>query len=174
MLLVLSAGLCPAGFDPLGLEENTNRRTIRLETGNLGGINLGRLSFHFAGSEVWLNANANELSSDKCTTALSGLKSAVGVTCLQETSDAVSGVGSYLITLGGYPQKPFMNNLITHNGNPAKNLFSCNVSQVSVNLISTLCIMFCVLCYVHYLFFCLSILFLLRRACGVVGNTNRF
>ncbi len=122
--------MCPAGFDPIGLDENTNRRTIRLETGNMGGVMFGKIQFGFGGDIVSLNANANQVASEQCTGTLSALKSVAEVTCVRESVNEISGTGSYLISLRKFPQMPFMNNLIGHNGNPHKSLFSCNTSLV--------------------------------------------
>eukprot|EP01032_Pedospumella_encystans_P013943 gene13943-16031_t len=125
-----SQRLCPAGFDPVNLENLPNRRTIRLETGHMGGIMMGKYSFGFAGSEVYLPAHAEDNDETKCTAALKGLKSVQDVSCKREKYDVNTGAGSYLISLLSYPLKPYMNNLIHHNGNPGINLFSCNVSKI--------------------------------------------
>ena len=91
---------------------------------------MGKYSFGFAGSEVYLPAHADDNDETKCTTALKGLKSVQDVSCKREKYDVNTGAGSYLISLLSYPQKPYMNNLIHHNGNPGINLFSCNVSKI--------------------------------------------
>eukprot|EP01034_Spumella_vulgaris_P025380 gene25380-31836_t len=96
----------------------------------MGGKNFGKLGFTFAGATVNLNANAAEVDSDVCQKALGGLQSVVDVTCVREDLNIESQVGSYLITLNKFPTMPFMNNLVSHSGNPAKNLFSCNTTLV--------------------------------------------
>lgn len=123
-------GLCPAGFDPVGLDDIPARRTIRLELGHMGGIMMGKYAFGFAGSEVYLPANSNDNDEAKCTSALSKLKSVEKVSCKRETFNANTGTASYLISMLSYPEKPYMNNLVHHNGNPGINLFSCNVSKI--------------------------------------------
>jgi len=123
-------GLCPAGFDPVGLDDIPARRTIRLELGHMGGIMMGKYAFGFAGSEVYLPANSNDNDEAKCTSALSKLKSVEKVSCKRETFNTNTGTASYLISMLSYPEKPYMNNLVHHNGNPGINLFSCNVSKI--------------------------------------------
>ena len=123
-------GYCPAAFDPIGLEGKPNRRAVRLETGNMGGVMYGKIEFGFAGSSVKLEANANKMDDSGCSSLLSKLKSVESISCVRETTNEESGVGSYLITLNSYPQMPFMNNLVGHSGNPGRNLFSCNSSFV--------------------------------------------
>lgn len=91
---------------------------------------MGKYSFGFAGSEVYLPANANDNDDAKCTSAMKGLASASSVTCKRETYNVDTGTGTYLITFNAYPEKPYMNNIIHHNGNPAINLFSCNASKI--------------------------------------------
>jgi hypothetical protein len=128
--LLLAAGLCPAGFDPVDLESNPNRRTVRLEVGHMGGILMGKYAFSFAGSEVYLPANANDNDDAKCNSALKALKSVESITCKRESFNPNTGTGSYLISLLSFPAKPHMNNLIHHNGNPGINLFACNTTKI--------------------------------------------
>ena len=123
-------GLCPAQYDPIGLEFNANRRTVRLETGSISGVLSGRMEFTFGGASVFFPANANSFGSNECQAALSKLKSIESITCVQENVNAETQSGSYLITLNSYPLMPFMNNLVFHNGNPPRNLFFCNTSLV--------------------------------------------
>lgn len=130
MISMNFAGLCPAGFDPVGLAEKPNRRTVRMELGHMGGLMMGKYSFHFAGSEVYLPANANDNDEVKCNSALKGLASVSSATCKRESFNANTGTGMYLITLQGFPDKPYMNNVVHHNGNPAISLFACNVSKI--------------------------------------------
>jgi hypothetical protein len=122
--------LCPAGFDPVDLESKPNRRTVRLEVGHMGGILMGKYAFSFAGSEVYLPANANDNDDAKCNSALKGLKSVESITCKRESFNPNTGTGSYLISLLSFPTKPHMNNLIHHNGNPGINLFACNTTKI--------------------------------------------
>lgn len=124
-------GYCPWDFDPIGLSDNSNRKSIRLETGLSGGEMSGKYGFEFGGSEVYLNADARVLTSDLCTTSLRGLKSITDANCTRESFNGVSGIGTYLISLLRYPQEPpFMNNIVIHNGQPSINMFHCNVSKI--------------------------------------------
>lgn len=91
---------------------------------------MGKYAFGFAGSEVYLPANANDNDDTKCSSSLKGLASVSAVTCKRESFNVDTGTGVYLITLKSYPEKPYMNNLIHHNGNPGINLFSCNASKI--------------------------------------------
>jgi hypothetical protein len=112
------------------VENLPNRRTVRLEISHMGGILMGKYLFEFAGSEVYLPANALDNDSEKCSTALSTLKSVVSVNCTRESYSPETGAGSYLISLLSYPEKPFMNNIKHHDGNPDISLFSCDTSKV--------------------------------------------
>lgn len=89
------------------------------------------MEFSFAGSSLFLNADANELDSAACTNALRGLKSATNVTCQRETFSTESKTGSYLIAFNSFPTNPYMNNHVYHNGNPSRDShFNCNMSKV--------------------------------------------
>ena len=128
--MICYIGLCPAGFDPVELDSKTNRRTVRMEVGHMGGIMMGKYSFSFAGSEVYLPAHANDNDEAKCNNALKGLTSVSSALCKRESFNPNTGTGTYLISLLGFPINPHMNNIIHHNGNPGINLFSCNVSKI--------------------------------------------
>lgn len=127
MILV---GWCPAAFDPIDLDAKPNRRSIRLEIGSLGGVMVGSFEFGFGGSAVSLNADATKLTNEVCVTALKGLKSVASASCFRESFDAEKKTGTYNISLLEYPIKPYMNNIVYHDGNPRSNLFSCNISKV--------------------------------------------
>jgi hypothetical protein len=101
-----------------------------MEVGHMGGLMMGKYAFSFAGSDVFLPANANDNDDLKCTTALKGLASVSGVSCRRESFNPDTGTGTYLISLLSYPAKPHMNNIIHHNGNPGINLFACNTSRI--------------------------------------------
>jgi hypothetical protein len=112
------------------MEARPNRRSVRLDVGNLGGVNLGKYEFEFAGASVYFGANSNMFDSAECTAALRGLSSVAVASCTRETSNALTGAGSYIITLQSYPSTPHFNNLIYHNGNPVNALFRCNTSLI--------------------------------------------
>eukprot|EP01033_Poteriospumella_lacustris_P013143 gene13143-9411_t len=122
---------CPMGFDPEQARSMTNRRTVRLETGHLGGVMQGRLEFTFGGASVVLEADATVMDSALCTYILSGLKSIRQVTCERETVNRDGRFGAYRITLIDFPSfPPYMNNYVYHTGNPPRDAFSCDVTQV--------------------------------------------
>eukprot|EP01031_Cornospumella_fuschlensis_P039258 gene39258-47777_t len=130
-----SLKVCPSAFDPVRpimLEENPNRRQVRLETSVLSGQMSGAIFFTFGGDTVPLNANAAQLDSNQCTYLLSGLKSVSEIDCQRELFDPATLTGRYLITLRAYPERAYTNNIVTHDGNPGMELFACNSSQVSV------------------------------------------
>lgn len=96
----------------------------------MGGIMMGKYQFSFAGSDVYLPANANDNDETKCNSALKGLASVKEASCKRESFNADTGTGTYLISLLSFPDKPHMNNLVHHNGNPGINLFACNTSKI--------------------------------------------
>ena len=109
---------------------NANRRTIRLETGALGGVFMGKIEFTFAGSSAIFNADASTMDSDGCNFALRNMKSIRDYKCIREKVNDKTKSGSYLITLNSFPTQPYMNNIIYHNGNPSLDMFYCNMSRV--------------------------------------------
>eukprot|EP01038_Epipyxis_sp_PR26KG_P008919 gene8919-12027_t len=125
-----SERLCPAAFEPLSLPNLINRRSVRLETGNLGGIMIGKLEFSFGGSSAFLDANANKVTDESCRNSLLKLKSISDIRCVRETFNEITGVGSYIISLLEYPLMPFMNNIMFHRGDPPRSYFSCNSSFI--------------------------------------------
>ncbi len=129
-----SLKLCPAGFDPINpmpIFDNTHRRTIRLASSLQSGVMVGSIELTFSGSSVLLPADASQLSSQQCTFLLSGLRSVADITCVRDTYDGQTKTGQFTITLDRFPTKPYMNNVIYHNGNPSLDLFSCNTSRVN-------------------------------------------
>ena len=58
------------------------------------------------------------------------LKSVASVRCQREAYQNATGTGSYLITLLSFPQQPYFNNLVAHQGNPPLSLFYCNTTMV--------------------------------------------
>lgn len=123
-------GICSKAFNPTGLTGRTNRRAVRVMTELASGVLSGRFEFKFGLSSAFLNANANEVTSQTCTSALASLKGVAEVKCERETFDATSGSGSYLITLNKFPLVPFENNIFTHDGNPPLEAFFCNSSFI--------------------------------------------
>lgn len=122
--------MCPANFDPVGLETITSRRAVRMETGSISGVLSGKVEFTFAGASVFIPANANSVGSGECQSIVSNLKSVASVNCVRESANPTTNGGSYLITLNSFPSAPFMNNLVFHTGNPGRNMFFCNTSHV--------------------------------------------
>lgn len=119
-------------YDPAQLQTRTNRRTVRLETGHLGGEMMGRLGFTFSGATVFLDADASQLTTNLCTQMLTAMQSITKVTCVRESFHPEQHYGSYLIVLEEYPSyPPYMNNIRSHQGNPGRDLFSCDVTQVN-------------------------------------------
>jgi len=97
----------------------------------MGGVMSGKFRLEFAGSGVFLNADARKLDNQGCETALLSMASVSKMNCVRETFDEVTGEGTYLMTLSSYPiAPPFMNNIIYHDGRPTERLFSCNVSRI--------------------------------------------
>ena len=125
-----STRYCPKSFDPLLLPTQTNRRKVKLTTSISEGHMYGSLGFTFGRSTVQFNPDANEFTTEACNSALSYLTSATNVSCVR-LSYSENGAGSYLITFNNYPLYPAENNFFTHNGNPKRSDFSCNVTKVN-------------------------------------------
>ena len=125
-----SLRICPKAYDTLTIKSNERRRTVRLKTNLKSGVLLGKFTFAFANSFVELQANANMVNNQSCINALLGLKSISNVDCVLEDVNTMTGSASYLITLLNYPTLPYENNIFYHDGNPALNLFKCNMSSV--------------------------------------------
>jgi hypothetical protein len=96
----------------------------------VSGVIMGQLELYLAGSTVTVDANAKKFTSELCQKTIRGLKSVSDITCVREDFDENSQVGSYLFTLNKYPMAPFMNNLMSHTGNPPLSAFRCNTSLV--------------------------------------------
>ena len=83
-----------------------------------------------SGSSVFLDGYAPNLSNTLCDRSLKDLKSVSQINCKTENIDISTGTGSFIITLESFPLKPYLNNIIYHNGNPPLNLFHCNSSKI--------------------------------------------
>lgn len=68
--LFLNIGVCPSNFDPIGLDSNPNRRSVRLEIGAREGKLTGKYGFEFGGSEVYFSADSTTFTGTKCVEAL--------------------------------------------------------------------------------------------------------
>lgn len=149
--IIIDEGICPKSFDPLTIEENPSRRTIRIVTGAEGkynslyslcklsqgmaldGVLNGRFEFSFGPSSSFLNANANELSSEECSQVLSkNLKGVTSVNCTREEFNPSRASGVYKVVLEAFPLDPHENNIFVHNGNPPIQSFRCNSTGMDV------------------------------------------
>lgn len=79
---------------------------------------------------MFFPADANTFDTNACQTALAKLESVASISCVRENVNKETHAGTYLVTIQSYPVMPFMNNIVFHNGNPARNLFHCNTSLV--------------------------------------------
>ena len=101
-----------------------------MTTSVISGELMGQMELSILGSSVIVDASAKKLTSDICFKAVRQLKSVADITCTRESFDEISAVGSYLFTINRYPTQPYMNNLLSHKGNPPLVAFRCNTSMV--------------------------------------------
>lgn len=132
-----SVFMCPKSYDPLTLNDRTNRRRLRIVTAVSEGSLYGNFEFSFLRSSIKIPADANIFNSEYCTESFKNMNSAVNVQCIREKVEP-NGAGTYLITLNDYPLYPTENNFHQHNGNPALSLFYCNASKVNMFEINSL------------------------------------
>lgn len=124
-----SIHMCPKAFDPITLPDRTFRRTIRFKTTLTEGRMYGKMEFSFGGSSVFLEPDAQKLTTEACTYAFGSLTTAT-VSCERE-SYTETGAGSYILKLISFPLRPMENNLFTHDGNPLRSAFQCNTTLVN-------------------------------------------
>ena len=126
--------MCKKNFDPVFIEEQTERRTIRLITHASEGTLQGRYEFSFGQSSVFFEAVAPQFDSAACTQALTKLKSVRAARCVREDFVEGPNSGSYLIRLESFPEAPFENNIFSHDGNPPLSAFGCNTTRIDEEL----------------------------------------
>jgi hypothetical protein len=79
---------------------------------------------------MYMNANANDLGEEGCTSAMSAMKSFGKSTCVRESFDEDTGSATYLITIHEFPEVPHENNRFQHDGNPPLAAFRCDMTEV--------------------------------------------
>ena len=120
-----SLKMCAKGDDPLTVDQSY--RAIKLTVQNYGAPNLlGKLGLVFMGSTTEVSLDST--SSSICTEELAFRGSFGHLTCKYEVINTFTV--RYTLVFYSWPVTPAENNLFSHDGNPSKYDFYCDVSAV--------------------------------------------
>jgi hypothetical protein len=118
--------MCPKGDDPLTI--NQNYRSIHMRVRSTGSRNLvGQLGLTFMGKTVMITVG--DSSASQCTQELAFHGNFGNVLCSVTQIDRLQF--EFTITFYSWPTYPKTTNLYSHDGNPSKFDFFCDVSQVT-------------------------------------------
>mmetsp|Transcript_32455 Transcript_32455/g.54721 ORF Transcript_32455/g.54721 Transcript_32455/m.54721 type:complete len:1172 (-) Transcript_32455:434-3949(-) len=118
--------MCPKGDDPLTI--NQNYRSIYVEVQTFSGEHLeGRVGLQFMGEKLWLTMNGATLNQCQAELALQGHFGHLH--CYIYKIDRQTY--RFTITFFSWPTFPRLNNLYSHDGNPSKYDFYCDLSEAT-------------------------------------------
>eukprot|EP01034_Spumella_vulgaris_P026572 gene26572-33173_t len=118
--------MCPKGDDPMTINQNYRQVFINVQTGSSHELS-GKMGLAFMGQTVFIDLTYP--SSSACTSAISFHGAFGHVTC----SISILNGFQYSMTLAFYswPVMPRENNMYSHNGNPSRYDFYCDMSSAS-------------------------------------------
>jgi len=120
-----SLKMCPKGDDPLTVDQSY--RAIQLRVQNYGATTLlGKLGLVFMGTTTEVSLDST--SSSICTEELAFRGSFGHLTCIYEKINDFTA--QFTLAFYSWPVTPTENNLFSHDGNPSKHDFYCDVSSV--------------------------------------------
>jgi hypothetical protein len=126
VLIGVSAAMCPKGDDPLTI--NQNYRSILMRVQSTGSYDLeGRLGLTFMGKTISLTMS--DTNTAQCTQEMAFQGHFGHVLCSVVQQDRLTF--DFTMTFYSWPTYPKTNNLYSHDGNPSKYDFYCDVSYVS-------------------------------------------
>lgn len=118
--------MCPKGDDPLTI--NQNYRKITMLVASRGSYDLeGRLGLQFMGQKVILTLS--DTATARCTEELAFQGAFGHLICEVVKIDRVTF--QFTITFYSWPTYPKTNNLYTHDGNPSRYDFFCDLTHVT-------------------------------------------
>jgi len=118
--------MCPKGDDPLTI--NQNYRSIKLRVASTGSYELeGKLGLGFMGTKTTITLS--DLVAGQCTEELAFKGMFGNVLC--EVEKVNWRVYEFTITFYSWPTYPKTNNLFSHNGNPSRLDFFCDLTHVT-------------------------------------------
>lgn len=118
--------MCPKGDDPLTI--NQNHRSILMRVQSTGSYDLeGRLGLTFMGKTVLLTMSNTNTA--QCTQELAFQGHFGNVLCSVVQLNRLTF--EFTITFYSWPTYPKTNNLYSHDGNPSKFDFFCDMTHVS-------------------------------------------
>ncbi len=118
--------MCPKGDDPLTI--NQNYRSIKLRVASTGSYELeGKLGLGFMGTKMTITLS--DLVAGQCTEELAFKGMFGNVLC--EVEKVNWRVYEFTITFYSWPTYPKDNNLFSHNGNPSRLDFFCDLTYVT-------------------------------------------
>lgn len=126
MVMMPNAAMCPKGDDPLTI--NQNYRSIKLRVESTGSYDLeGKLGLQFMGSTVMMTLIGS--TSTQCTDEIAFHGNFGHVSCTLVKIDRL--IFDYYLTFYSWPTFPKTNNFYSHDGNPSKYDFYCDLTLVS-------------------------------------------
>ena len=124
--LLLFLAMCPKGDDPLTI--NQNFRSILMRVQSTGSYDLeGQMGLSFMGETVMLTLS-NTYSS-QCTEELAFHGNFGHLSCTVVQLDRLTF--EFTLVFYSWPTYPKTNNLFSHDGNPSKFDFYCDMTHVS-------------------------------------------
>jgi len=118
--------MCPKGDDPLTI--NQNQRSLKMRVQSSGTSDLeGKLGLEFMGATVQLTVSAQ--SPSLCTQEMAFHGNFGNVLCSVVEIDRLTF--DFTFTFYSWPTYPKTNNLFSHDGNPSRLDFYCDLTHIT-------------------------------------------